>query len=79
MAYGIIYKITNNITNKVYIGQTRFSVEKRFTAHVKAALRRQTSYTHIQLAIRKYGPNNFSIIQIDEAYSQEELNEKEKY
>ena len=27
---GIIYKITNDINNKVYIGKTLSSIEKRF-------------------------------------------------
>lgn len=27
---GFIYKITNRVNNKMYIGQTRFTVEHRF-------------------------------------------------
>ena len=30
---GYIYKITNNINNKVYIGQTKNSVNRRWTEH----------------------------------------------
>jgi len=32
MAY--IYKITNTINNKVYIGKTLYSVEARFQEHI---------------------------------------------
>lgn len=32
MAY--IYKIINDINNKIYIGQTSFSLNKRFQEHI---------------------------------------------
>ena len=36
---GYIYKITNKINNKVYIGQTIFSLEERWYRHqIKAKL-----------------------------------------
>ena len=35
MAY--IYKITNKITNKSYIGQTKLCIEKRFAEHIRAS------------------------------------------
>ena len=34
-----IYKITNDINNKVYIGKTAFSIEKRFKEHCKDAFK----------------------------------------
>lgn len=30
---GYIYKITNKVNNKVYIGQTRYTVEFRWRQH----------------------------------------------
>ena len=33
--YGSIYKITNTITGKIYIGKTTDSVEERFKGHTK--------------------------------------------
>lgn len=30
---GYIYKITNTLNNKIYIGQTVKTVQKRFTQH----------------------------------------------
>jgi predicted GIY-YIG superfamily endonuclease len=38
MAY--IYKIVNDINNKVYIGKTEFSIEKRFSEHCKDSVKR---------------------------------------
>jgi len=34
-----IYKITNDINDKVYIGKTAFSIEKRFKEHCKDAFK----------------------------------------
>ena len=31
---GFIYKVTNNINGKVYIGQSIFQIEKRFKEHI---------------------------------------------
>jgi hypothetical protein len=33
---GFIYKIVNTLTNKVYIGSTKTSIEQRFYEHVKS-------------------------------------------
>ena len=35
---GYIYKITNRVNNKVYIGQTRRTIEIRWKQHIKAAM-----------------------------------------
>lgn len=48
-----IYKITNNINGKIYIGQTKTSIERRFISH-KSAARRGINYI-LYKAIRKYG------------------------
>lgn len=77
--YGIIYKISNTINNKVYIGQTRYSLEHRFTAHKKKAMQNTISHVHLHEAMRKYGVDNFYIEQIDIAETPEELNQKEIY
>ena len=71
-----IYKITNIVNNKCYIGQTVRPVEKRFQRHFKDA---QILDTHFARAIRKYGKENFKLEIIDTATTQEELNNKEQY
>ena len=73
-----IYKITNKINGKVYIGQTIRPVEYRFNRHMNDALNNILD-THFARAIRKYGSESFTIEQIDSAQSQEELNIKEQY
>lgn len=73
-----IYKITNIQNNKVYIGQTIRPIEQRFKRHLSDALNNVLD-THFARAIRKYGKENFVIEQIDEAQTQDELNQKEQY
>lgn len=79
--YGIIYKITNQINGKIYIGQTVQPLQRRFKQHISMALRNLPNLSHIHLyaAIRQYGPQAFNIEQIDSASSRNELNQKEQY
>ena len=67
----IVYKITNKINGKSYIGQTKFSVEKRFKEHQHC----KTSL--IGKAIHKYGVENFSIEVLAKCKTQKELDEME--
>lgn len=74
---GFIYKITNRVNGKVYIGQTRFTVEHKFKQHYKNynIEHRQRPLYH---AFAKYGIDNFSVETIEEC-SIEKLNEREIY
>jgi len=72
---GKIYKITNLINNKVYIGQTTRTIQQRFDEHSKINRR---YHNLIQRAIQKYGVENFKIEHIDSAITYKELNQKEK-
>ncbi len=74
----IIYKITNEINGKVYIGQTTRNLEQRWKDH-KCEAKDCKRGRAIHRAIHKYGVENFTIEQIDNAETQEELNEKERY
>ena len=67
----IIYKITNSINNKVYIGQTIRALNKRWWEHKKDS---ETSELPLYRAMRKYGLENFTIEEIGGANSQSELN-----
>lgn len=73
-----IYKITNLVTNEVYIGQTTRTVQKRFLQHLNNA-RNHRKESKLTRAIREYGEDNFVYEVLDTAESQEELNQKEKY
>lgn len=64
MAY--IYKITNDINDKIYIGKTEFSVEKRFQEHCKDAFKKTQEKRPLYLAMKKYGIEHFKVEQIEE-------------
>lgn len=72
---GYIYKITNQVNGKVYVGQTAHTIESRWKEHTKASKYRKYP---LYFAMRKYGIENFSIEQIEEC-SIEQLNERERY
>ena len=58
-----IYKITNLVNNKIYIGQSARGVAERFHRHVCDAMNGKLD-THFARAIRKYGPENFTVVGI---------------
>lgn len=68
----IIYRIVNNINNKIYIGKTIHSLNARVSTHLR-------SHSYIGNALRLYGLQSYTISVIDEASSKEVLNEKERY
>jgi group I intron endonuclease len=70
---GYIYKITNIINGKVYIGQTINSVENRFKQHT-----RKKGCTYLYAAIKKYGKENFKVETIEDV-PRELLDEREIY
>ncbi len=70
----IIYKITNLVNGKVYIGQTTMSLDKRWNTHCNRKNR-----PGISVAIQKYSKENFTIEEIDGANSLSELNYLEEH
>lgn len=76
---GIIYKVTNKINGKIYIGQTIQSLKDRWYRHcAKKSLSEAEMNMHIKRAILKYGKENFTIEALEECDS-ELLNEREKF
>lgn len=69
----IIYKITNIINNKVYIGQTN-NWKKRWSTHVND----KQNGCLITRAIKKYGKENFEVKFLFENLSDDEANRLEK-
>lgn len=68
-----IYKITNTVTNKSYIGQST-DIEHRFWEH----RHHKKSSKNLQEDIITYGIDNFTFDILEEC-SEEELNEREKH
>lgn len=76
MAY--IYKITNDINNKIYIGKTIYTVEKRWKEHCREYLRAHVQKRPLYAAMQKYGLEHFHIEPIEQC-ANEILSEREKY
>lgn len=72
---GFIYIIRNTINNKVYIGQTKTSVEQRWKEHLRHA---QYGKQIINRAMKKYGVDKF-YIEMLETCDLEDLDYKEMY
>lgn len=68
---GFIYKITNKVNNKSYIGQTRYTVEFRWRQH-----QHKKDNTYFHNAIHKYGIENFTVETLEEC-EVEDLNNRE--
>ena len=71
-----IYIIKNKINDKVYIGQTKKSIEKRWNEHLKNT---KTRNQLIYLAMNKYGIENFYIELLEEVPENVSLDEREIY
>ena len=76
MSYGEIYKITNIVNGKVYVGQTVRPLDMRWKEHL----------SHIKFydfplyrAIKKHGVKNFVVEGIDRAENREDLDAKERH
>lgn len=55
----IIYKITNTINGKVFVGMTRRSLSDSFNAHVGSS--KYADNSPLARALKKYGRNVFTI------------------
>lgn len=76
----IIYKATNLINNKSYIGQTVKSLSQRASEHKHRALYEQDYHNKFHNAIRKYGFENFKweILDSSDKWTFQEMDEKEQ-
>lgn len=72
-----VYKITNKVTGKIYIGITNQGSGARYRKHWYDARTGDPCPIHKSMA--KYGEENFTLEIIDFAETYEELKEKEKY
>lgn len=72
-AYGVVYYIVNTINGKMYVGQTIYSLKKRFYEH------EHCKKYPIGKAIRKYGKENFRCGIIKSCMSKAEMDKWEKF
>jgi group I intron endonuclease len=73
---GIVYKVSNKINDKCYIGQTVRSLELRKKEHLN---QNRSFKTLFQNALYKHGPESFDWEILFETDNIDELNEKEIY
>jgi len=81
--YGVIYKITNLVNGKIYVGKTKRKYPTaRWQEHKKCAIEyngHPRGKTYFYNALRKYGVENFRFEVIDQAFANSELLAKEMY
>lgn len=70
--FGIIYRITNKLSGKAYVGQTVYNAEIRFREHCN-----KKTESAIHHAINFYGKKNFTVEEIYSCLDQTSLNEAE--
>ena len=75
--YVLIYKITNTVNGKIYVGQTVRTLEERKQQHIRIA--KSGHKNHLYNAMRKYGIENFKFEKICDVDNIEDLNILERY
>lgn len=71
MAY--IYKIQNNINNKVYIGKTeKINPEERWKEHQRESKKERNNHRALYRAMQKYGIENFTFSILEETDNPEQ-------
>lgn len=78
-----VYKIINNINNKIYIGKTQGKAINRWRKHIRIANGGKEKYHNLfftlHAAIVKYGVNNFSFEEIENFDNEAQAFEREMY
>lgn len=72
----IVYKITNTVNNKIYIGLTNKSLQKRWKTHCNSAFSKNDPCV-FHKAIRKYGEDSFKKEILESDLTEDEAKEKE--
>ena len=70
----VIYKITNILTEEIYIGQTTRPINERWQEHTY-----NSSSPLLKIAIQKYGVENFTIEIIEKCKNIKKLTKREQY
>lgn len=75
MRYGSIYLIKNKINDYKYVGLTTTSVEARWASHKCES----STCTYLHNALRKYGSDNFTVVELASSWNKQFLEELESY
>ena len=67
---GSVYLIENKINHKVYVGKTYLTIQERWKEHIRES--RKGTDRPLYRAIRKYGAESFSIVEIEQTENCEE-------
>lgn len=76
MKYGLIYKATNIVNGKMYIGQTFQPLHRRILQHTNPC---KGSKFLFQRAIALYGPENFKFEVVEDCIPETLIDEREQY
>jgi group I intron endonuclease len=69
---GCVYKVTNIINGKIYVGKTKYDHITRFNGHCKDALIGGSNFA-FHASIRKYGKENFKVECLAKSESEKKL------
>lgn len=73
-----IYKISNDINDKLYIGKTLHTIERRWSQHrYNATTRKDLWHSPLYSAMKKYGIEHFSISEIEKVDDEKQLSIRE--
>ena len=75
----IIYKVTNLVNKKIYIGQSINSLDHRKKQHYKESKYHKNDTTYFHNALKKYSEQDFIWEILEEVSTLEELNSREIY
>lgn len=78
MIIGKIYKVTNLINGKIYIGSTKNTLKMRWYSHCRYALKLNSLF-RFHRAIRKYGIDNFKLEYLASSLTYDYLEELEDF
>lgn len=73
-----IYKITNKMNEKVYIGKTLTTIDERWKRHCIDYKKRNSEQRPLYSAMNKYGIDCFTVEMVEEC-NEDILSEREKY
>lgn len=74
----IVYKITNTLNNKCYVGYTKFSIDKRWNQHIHRSNKRNIN-VKFDNALRKYSIANWNVEVLEEGLTVNQSKVKEQF